>query len=204
MSWEPNLDENNLTSSCNQNKDNNYLPETPTNGTKFEDTPADPNAFELMGQFEEYDVLLNGGSIFSNHHFKKGSLFYREQLALVRPCLTHHSDGLHVAVRLVLEAIWARHGRFLLFDQRTGAISIAPIATAAVFVRRDAQKHLKKEGTAETLLEPRSATRSKSKRRRVRQSKNSRKPNDKDKKTKPKRAQKPTMKKHSSKKKTRN
>ena len=68
MNWEPTLasDENNLTFRGNKNKDNS-LPETPTNGSKFED--ADANSFELMGQFEEFDVLLNGGR-FSNH-FKK-------------------------------------------------------------------------------------------------------------------------------------
>mmetsp|Transcript_5586 Transcript_5586/g.11472 ORF Transcript_5586/g.11472 Transcript_5586/m.11472 type:complete len:220 (+) Transcript_5586:119-778(+) len=142
MEWEPLLQEQSFFADVRNNS--NYQathPHETTSSTALD--PAGTNAEEmtLEGTFFEYDVLMNGGN-WGSLLFKTGVCFYREQVALLRPVFRQSStraDKQRV-VELLLESVWARHGRFLLLNDKTGAISMPSNTTAAAWVRKELQK----------------------------------------------------------------
>jgi hypothetical protein len=154
MEWEctDHDDFQNLAFGFNEYKDDSLSSTMATSGcspdlsTRNNNRADKPDAdFALTGDFQEHDVLLNAGR-FSNI-FKKGSLFYREQLDMLRPIFreTERGEEQQHIVHTLLESVWAQDGRFLVLEPKSGRISTPSNAMAASLVRKDLHRGPNKE-----------------------------------------------------------
>jgi hypothetical protein len=89
------------------------------------------------------DVLLGGAESRLLANFVKGTSFYREQLRQYRPWFLQTTgvvEQRELIVHSIMMEIWLKDGRFLVFDDKTGSISVLPNAKALNVIQSDLRR----------------------------------------------------------------
>jgi hypothetical protein len=121
------------------------------------------NTASLDGLLNKADVLM--GEPCSISKYVKGTSFYRQQIHQYRQLFRDMGDPIqqNYVIQRIVDSVWEKYGRFLVFDEKSGCLSHVPNDNVLVQARRDLWRNPKTRKTSQA----RQATKKKTKTKRV-------------------------------------